>query len=236
MAAAVRASTKKSANSVGTGGTTTPGITTVTGDTLVVQVDDPNTSITVEDNKGNTFTENGSSQEATPNINRIRHFRCENANGGASHTVTVKWTSGSGDPSIFFLALSGCATSSYDSGSLANATDGSSPFTVTSGTLAQADSIVIGGICSGETSHTSYSNSSGFTREQEETNDGSFWPGAIFSKVVSATTGVALSVTNSGAANTALKIAAYKAAAAGGNFLKAVGPTFGYAGPSGAAA
>jgi len=196
---------------------TTASGTTATGDTLIVSVtfDETTTISSVADSKGNSYTLVASVQEGADGGSKVSMYRCEKAIGGTLHTATVNF-SGTAFPVAYLVRLTDVAGSSYDAGSLASGQDTSSPFTVTSGTFAQADTVVISSISNGHTSGTNgLFASSNFTVLGNESDFANFWVGAVGKLVVSATTAVTPSWTRTGSGNrAALIVAGFKAAKA----------------------
>lgn len=201
----------------GTSPTTGAVTTQVSGSTFIIFVvtDNSNTIGTPTDSKSNSYTAIGSEQSyGTIAPEKCRMFYKENGTGGSGHTAS----SGAGAfTTIFFLEITGAATSSFDSGSVAQAIDTASPYTVTSNTLAQAAELVV--VCIGNDSiigGTDFSESSGFIIQDEEQDGTLGSTGAIATKIVSATTALTPSFTiavGNGDAS-ALTIAGFKEAVA----------------------
>ncbi|OUM01663.1 hypothetical protein A8M77_15430 [Variovorax sp. JS1663] len=169
-------------------------------------------SLTISDNKGNTYTQIGTTRTSASGA-QIRRYRCENITGGSGHTVTATWGSSS-DATVHVLELAGVAAASLDSAASAQTDDNNPPWTVTSGTLAQADSIAIA--MTGTAFTGTWSESSGFTVQTQEGNNSLYWTGCAASRVVSATTALTPSFTISGGgSDCAVAIDVFKAAAAG---------------------
>jgi|GEM_PF-1622038 len=175
---------------------TTTGITTAaSGSTFVVAVSFDHTThvITgISDSKSNTYTLAGTAGD----FGSV--YYCSNCTGGASHTVTITFD-GAEYPIVHFLEITGAATSSYDSAVTAKAEVGSSPFTVTSGTSTQNNELIFSFIASNSGNNpVSYSESSGFTIQQQDGDGGNYWTSAVATKIVSATGTFAPSYTGSG--------------------------------------
>lgn len=212
MAASV-ANSRKALTS-GATSTTCASFTSTTGDTIFVTVSDASgqSGVTITDNKSNTYTQVGTTQVSALGGSQLRRFACQNANGGAGHTVTATWAANS-DAVVCVFDLTGVLAASLDKS--AQADDSSSPWTVTSATLTQADEIAISAV-SGSWSGT-FSESSGFTIDQQEGNNSLYWTSAAGSKVVSATTALtpSWSITGGGSGS-AVTIDTFKASAGGG--------------------
>jgi hypothetical protein len=213
MAASVANARK--ANTSGANTTTTTSFTSTAGSTIWVGVSDASGqgSLTISDNKGNTYTQIGTTRTSGSGA-QIRRFYCANIAGGAGHTVTATWGSNS-DATVHVLELAGVATASLDSAASAQADDNNPPWTVTSGTLAQADSIAVA--MTGTAFAGTWSESSGFTVQTQEGDNNLYWTGCAASRVVAATTALTPSFTISGGgSDCAVAVDVFKAAAAGG--------------------
>jgi len=194
---------------------TTSGVTTTTGSTFTVSstADFGVTINTPTDSKSNTYGALGTSQVDDTSALRMSVFYKENGTGGTGHTATVTY-SGSTYPTVYFSEVSGAATASYDSGSLAAATDNNgSPHDVTSGTFAQANNAVLTWVACDGGGTRAYS-CSGFTVSQE-TDGNNYWTGATGYKLVTATTAQLASWVDSSTRGL-MKIVAFKEAAGGG--------------------
>lgn len=193
MAAALGNHTKgRSGGSSVTGDAT---ISTPAGATLYVGLSfDAGASVSgaINDVAGNTFTLVGSTQ--TGNGNKEALYVCENALGSAVNNVTVNF-SASAFPSLFFGALLNVAAASLEGSSVTTGT--AFPYTASTGTLSQADEIILYmlGTSSGANPST-FTFGSGFTKIDEETDASQYWTGAIGYLVVSATTSVTASATH----------------------------------------
>lgn len=215
MAAAVRGSSV-----VGGSGVTsldTGSFTSATGDTIGVWFNygvstDP-TSVT--DNNGNTYTQRGKVSRAGGFTAFL--YTCENATGGAGTIVTLN-IGFTEYPTLAAVAMSGVLTSSVLDVLTTEGADTSQPWTLSSGTLAQADEIVFGfvGSDSGGSSDT-FTEGSGMTKLGEVVDSNLYWTGALAYVVVSATTARVQSWTNSGGgSNSTQLVSSFKASGGGG--------------------
>lgn len=194
---------------------TSSGVATTTGSTFTVSstADFGVTINTPTDSKSNVYGALGTSQVDDANSLRLSVFYKENGAGGAGHTATVTY-SGSTYPTVYFTEVAGAAVASYDSGSLAAATDNNgTPHDVTSGTFAQANNAVLTWVACDGGGTRAYS-CSGFTVTQE-TDGNNFWTGAFGYKLVTATTAQLASWVDSSTRGL-MKIVAFKEAAGGG--------------------
>lgn len=211
MSAAFGASVKVTGSA--TTSLTTGSITTqASGSTFVALTNDLASpgATPVSDNKGNSYGAAFASQ--LDSVTTLRAYKKENGAGGSGHTATFTFAA-SADPTCIFGELTSVAASSYDSGSLSQGTDTSTPFTNTSGALAQADSIVLSFIGTQGNASGGYTESTGFTIAQQETDSSLFWTAALGYKVVSSTSAVTPSWTISGGAtDAALITVAFKGA------------------------
>jgi hypothetical protein len=215
MAAAVRGSSV-----VGGSGVTslaTGSFTSATGDTIGVWFNygastDP-TSVT--DNKGNTYTQRGKVSRTGSFTSFL--YTCENATGGAGTVVTLN-IGFTEYPTLAAVAMSGVVTSSVLDVLTTDGVDTVQPWTLSSGTLAQADEIVFGfvGSDSGGASDT-FTEGSGMTKLGEVVDSNLYWTGALAYVVVAATTARVQSWTNSGGGSNSTQIvASFKASGGGG--------------------
>lgn len=212
MSIAVGQHATASGNSPTTGAVTTQ----VSGSTFVIFVltDTSHTIGTPTDSKSNSYTAIGSEQAyGSVAPEKCRVFYKENGVGGSGHTAN----SGAGTfTSIFFLEITGAAASSFDSGSVAQANDAVSPYTVTSNTLAQAAELVVATIgFDSIIGGTVFSESTGFTIQDQEQDGTLGSTGAIATKIVSSTTALTPSFTIAvgNGSETALTIIGFKEAA-----------------------
>jgi len=159
----------------GNSAATTAGATS-TGDTLVAVASfDPSTTInSVADTAGNS---NGAAKASLQGGAKLAIYVKENATGHASNVLTIGF-SGNAFASIHFIKITGAATSSYDGSSLASGTDGTSPYTITSGAFAQANNVVLA-IAELNTGGNGNYTSSNFTLLSQETDVGSFWTASL---------------------------------------------------------
>jgi hypothetical protein len=213
----------RKANTSGANTTTTTSFTSTAGGTIWVGVSDASGqgSLTISDNKGNTYTQIGTTRTSGSGA-QIRRYYCANIAGGAGHTVTATWGSNS-DATVHVLELAGVATASLDSAASAQTDDNNPPWTVTSGTLAQADSIAIA--MTGTAFNGTWSESSGFTVQTQEGDNNLYWTGCAASRVVAATTALTPSFTISGGgSDCAVAIDVFKASAGGTSYDLTVDP------------
>jgi hypothetical protein len=213
----------RKANTSGANTTTTTSFTSTAGSTIWVGVSDASGqgSLTISDNKGNTYTQIGTTRTSASGA-QIRRYYCANIAGGAGHTVTATWGSNS-DATVHVLELAGVATASLDSAASAQTDDSNPPWTVTSGTLAQADSIAIA--MTGTAFNGTWSESSGFTVQTQEGDNNLYWTGCAASRVVAATTALTPSFTISGGgSDCAVAIDVFKASAGGTSYDLTVDP------------
>jgi hypothetical protein len=236
MAGSVRTSIFAGASS-GTTSLTTGSITTLSsGSTFVVSNNsEGGRANTPTDSKSNGYT--ATRAEATSGSGGgCRLWYKENGTGGSSHTATVTY-SGSSLPSITLTELTGVDPASFDSGSANGGNDNGSPYTITSGTLAQADSIVLCLLGSDTGSNPgTLAESTGFTIYASGLNGAVYWVSGMAYKVVSATTALTPSWTAVGASDCVLQIAAFKASSGGVSHPSSGTPTAGSATVAGTAA
>ena len=169
------------------------------------------------DTDGNTLSVSGSSGGAYSLVGqvggfnpRLWAFKKENHPGGAE-TLTFNF-SASADPALSFAQYS---ASTVDSASLNSGNTSSNPLALSSNTLASVNSTVVLLTGSDEGGTVNYTESTGFTKDQEQSDGNLYWSHAIFHKAVSATTAVSSS-TSTGGSFGSLKGLIFALTAAGG--------------------
>jgi hypothetical protein len=194
--------------------TTAAGTTAASGSTFVAAVswDASASSPTVTDNKSNTYTAQGTPQVDTRGA-YVQLFVCQNGTGGASHTATFT-TSGASYPVIHLIEITGAEAASLDK--IAQGSDVSTPFTVTSATLSQADEVVISiCACNSGTASNAYALSGG-TVLSEELDTSNYWTSAAGYTVVSSTAAVTHTWTRATFTEAGIALATFKQASGGG--------------------
>lgn len=196
----------------------TAGFASTSGSTFVICVSDPNANVTISDNKGNSYSQVGTDQLLAAGTGNVtgQMWQCPNGAGGAGHTATVTFTSGTGDCAFYFLEIGDAANPSIDSGSISQGTDASTPFERTTGTLAQADSLIVAFAFNND-SASSFTAASPLTTQLQETNVALYWTSAVATGVVASTAAVTASFTCTGSPGTGglgLIVAAFKQAGA----------------------
>lgn len=211
------------ASLVGFGKTATNTVTTAAGavsagDTLVLIVSfDPGVTVSSTSTSGTGSDAFGAAKVSATGLGKIAAYVIENATGGGSVTATVNF-SGSAFPSAHLLKCTGVATSSYDATSLGSASDATSPYTVTSGTFAQANNIVIAAVESNWGTNGAY-NSSNFTIVSSESDVTNQWTSGVGKFYHTATTAVTPSFTRTNDVGGASRVIVlgFKEAAVGGS-------------------
>lgn len=192
---------------------TTSGVTTTTGSTFVVS-STAAAGVTVNkptDSKSNDYGTAKSDQTNTGS-GRLAVWVKENGAGGASHTFTVTYSAAT-DPAVIIKECAGAATASYDAGSLAQAARTNGVYTAgPTGTLAQANNVVLSFVASDAGGTLTYAGPPNIT---QETDGNTYWTQATGHSFVTSTAAVTHSwtVSGSGVLNC---IFAIKEAAAGG--------------------
>lgn len=204
---------------VGSGVTsvTTSGVTTTTGSTFLIICSCGNgPTMTPSDSKGNTYTliDNQVASGA-----QISGWYKTNGTGGAGHTATVS-ISGTEYPVLHFIELAGADAASFDATSV-NSGTASGPYSLTSGTLAQADSLVVAWAASDAAGAQNYA-ASGYTVNRETDGD-NYWTSANGYKQAGSTSAQTATWTGIGGV-VAMGIAAFKAAAGGADYNLTVDP------------
>jgi len=195
--------------------TTASGTTSASGSTFVylVSFDATVTASTPTDSKSNTYVQKATTL-TTGHGDKVAVYVCENGTGGASHTVSQTF-SGSAAAAGYLIEVTGATTTPTDIA--LTGTDASSPFTIASGTLAQANEAVLTiCACNQTVSSTNTYSSSNTTILSQESNGASFWTSAVSLLVTSATTSVSPSFTDTQGTAAGLIIVSFKEAAGGG--------------------
>lgn len=175
---------------------TTAGSVT-TGDALVAIVSyDPGVTISsISDTAGNTYTLR---QANTGGFAHMSVYSVDNATGHANNVLTVNF-SGTAFPVAHLIKVTDAATACYDSGSLASGSPTTIPWTLTSGTLAQADSVVITCTEANRNGGTgAYAIGGSWTLLSEEPDVNNFWTSAVAKLVVASTSAVTPSWSKTG--------------------------------------
>lgn len=210
---AISAGVSVAAHSAGSATTLTSGSVTsaASGSTFVVFIQADSTLNTPSDSKGNTYTA-VTAQTTNSGINS-RMYYCQNGTGGASHTFTFT-TGGSANLSIYALEILGGLTSGIldQQNSIL---DSASPYTVTTPTTTQAAELAVACL-SGNSAVTpaTHAESTGYTKQCEVTTGGPDWPGALYTKVLSATGAQTPSFTEASSSTGGVHCATFKEASA----------------------
>lgn len=214
--------------SSGSSVTTTAGTTATSGSSFALLVSwDETVSIsgTITDSKSNVYTAVGTPQgDWTSTWGTSQWFYCENGTGGTSHSVTVNFT-GTAFPTAHLIEVTSAnGAPVFDTAADAQVQDAASPYTVTSGTLTNATSVVLSGCGANRGADGAYS-SSNFTVLSQEPAVSSFWTSGAAKLVVSATTAVTPSWTVLNRSETAgvTVIAFYEPAAGSSSITPTVG-------------
>lgn len=206
----------------GNGTLTTGGGTTTSGSTFLIALSYDasatlSTALSALDNKSNTYTQIGTTQTAS-GAKRALYY-CANGTGGATHTASAAF-SASSFGSIYLVEITGAAASPLDI-NVADASDATTPFTLGTGTLAQADELVIGIVGNGEGQNPMGYASSNMTELGQEGNGASFWTSGLFKAVVASTSSFVASFTSNGGNNIhAIQLATFKQGSGGGATVK----------------
>jgi hypothetical protein len=211
---------KAQAQGSGVASITTVGMTTTTGNTVVVSIGCGPDFISLTDNG----TSNTVTAVAAPTLNPGGGeldliVKClMNINGKVGHTFTANFTNDF--CSMTAIELAGVTASSLDTGSVASGSDLTSPYTVTSNTFAQADEIVLlfNGPYAGGTS--TFSESTGFTSIGGQNDNNNYCGNWNWYKNVLSTSALTPSLTDSTGTSYAgmlMVIAGFKSSASGGN-------------------
>jgi hypothetical protein len=180
---------------------------------IVCSFDPSTTNNTPTDTFGNTYSIVGTVMTAGGGSKLVR-YRCVGGTGGAGHAATMTF-SASAFSTLHLIELTGLIASPVDVA--VQGTDATSPYTISSGALAQADEVLIAALEQNVGGAGAYS-SSNFTVLSNEPDTGSFWTSGVAKLVVSASSSVTPSFTRLNATDAVSNIFvdSYKATASGG--------------------
>jgi hypothetical protein len=192
---------------------TASGTTAASGSTFVylVSFDATTTASTPTDNKSNTYVQK-STTLTTGNGDRCAMWVCENGAGGSGHILSQTFTA---NPSAagHLIEITGATTTPTDIA--LTGTDTSTPFTISTGTLAQAAEVVIALCMSNQgVSATNTYSSSNTTILSQESNGATFWTSAVSAQVVASTASFTPSFTDTAGTAAGLLIISFKQGAA----------------------
>lgn len=199
MASPTLISSGKSGASGSTSPTLNAGTITAGSTVLAFASDTDGNTLSVSGSSGGSYALVGQIGSFNP---RLWCFKKENHPGGAE-TLTFNF-SVSADPALSFMQWSPCTV---DSASFASANSGSSPWTLSSNALASADSSIVYAASCDAGGVVTYSESTGFTKDQEQNLGDLYWTHATFHKDVSSTAavGTSLTISTPSAAPTSVK-------------------------------
>lgn len=148
------------------------------------------------DNKGNSFVLRGAPVNYG-STSRVACYTCENGTGGSGHTFTFN-ASTTAYPYVFAFEILGAnASSAIDV--IQVGTDGNSPFVIASGTLAQANELLIAGLGTNSGNDpATCTPGAGWTLVQEGTDGINQWTGAVVYQIVSSVSSVSTAATQLG--------------------------------------
>jgi len=197
--------------------TTTAG-TTATGDALVVFGSGEQYPSSISDSKGNTYTLATSFSYGPI---KMWAYVCKPGDsgyvgGGSSHTVTVNY-SATDYPVVHFIRVPNVISSGSLDVVLASDVATAATRVKATGTLAQADEVVLAAISQASSEPTSVT-SSNLTILSEEHDGGLYWPSSVGGTTVSSTASLDCDFTYSptGGATEIIVILTFKLSAGGG--------------------
>ncbi len=169
----------------------------------------------VVDNKSNTYTSVGSPIQYLTNILKLQLFKCENGAGGSGHIWELE-VDNDQFLTFFVVEVTGAGTGGEDTGARASVNDTASPFTVTSGSTAQANELLIAFVGFNTAVISGLAESSGFTIKESVLSGTSDAPGCVATRIVSSTGAYTPSFTGTGLTDCGLWIVAVKEPGGGG--------------------
>lgn len=170
---------------------------------------------TVTDSKSNTYAAQGTTQTVDGN-HKIQWYACTGTcTGGASHTATVTF-SATAFPTCHLVEITGAATSSPIDKTV-NGTNTTSPYaSAATGTLAQANEVVLS-LCAANAGSDGAYAFSNMTLLSSEPAVSSFWTSGVGKQVVASTASFTPSCTRTGSSgNGSDTLITFKAEGAGG--------------------
>lgn len=198
--------------------------TAASGSTIDVLIawNSAQTFTSIADNKGNSanYVQIGT-ERTTAGGARVRRYRCENAAGGAGHTVTAT-VSALTNILVLMVEIIGVLTSGA-ADQIDGRTDATTPFTLAAGlTTTQADEVLVAALLgnSGSNPATHAETGLGGSTVQagaEETNGSTFWTGCMATAIKASTGTFNPSFTETGGTEGDVSLVTYKVAAAGGS-------------------
>ena len=189
-----------------TAGTSTGGSGSI--GVLVCSFDPGTTNNTPSDSKSNTWTIIGA---VVTGIGKTVWYKSENWTGGASHTATMTFAANA-FPTLHLIEVTGAATTTPQDINVSGVPT-ASPYTISSGTLAQANEVLIASLEQNVGSAGNYS-SSNFTILSDEPDVVNFWTSGVGKLVVASTSSVTPSFTraNSTNGNSGMRVVSFKEA------------------------
>ncbi|MBP8176630.1 MAG: hypothetical protein KAX77_02595 [Xanthomonadales bacterium] len=206
--------------------TTGSGTSTVSGSSFLIAVswDAGVTISSVSDSKSNTYTAVGTPQNdgGAGSGGNHQFYVCENGTGGSSHTATVNF-SGTAYPTVHLIEITG-ASAAPEQDIAVQTQDAGTPFTHATGTLAQANEVIVA-MCGANIGSAGAYASSNFTILSDENDVSQYWGSAVAKLVVSSTSSVTPSFTrtNSSGAAAVLAISFFETASGPSTISAAAG-------------
>lgn len=202
---------------------TTGGITTTTGNLVVLDCYFYKTGFfsSVSDNgSANSWTNSVADHTYAAGVVSARQYYNPNINGKAGHTFTLTMSAGAPGgnfPTLAVTEISGQAASPFDVSAIVDDSSGTTHTTASTGTLAQANNLVLGMGGAGQTATVSVS--SPWTQLENISNDGNREGIVTAYQNVSATAALTFAYTTSNSVVASGHITVWKEAAGGGTFL-----------------
>lgn len=196
---------------------TSSGITTTSGSLIVVTCYGYGASSTpiasnCTDSKGNTYSLADAIGNGGAEVVAI--FYAENITGGASHTVSVNLPGGAFATNIDVLEVTGAATATSLDKHVTGTGTGTNPVTSATGTLSQADEIIICVFAQDTGTNNAISPAATWSSGGSEPDGTAHMVGATAYKIVSATTTTSHTWSDASSGSYRTVIASFKAPAA----------------------
>lgn len=176
----------------------------------------------VTDNKGNTYVKQGATSTVggRTDLNASEVWVAVNGVGGAGHVLTVTFTNSSVFAVGHLIELQGVDTASPVDVVITAAQLSTPPLIINTGTLSQADEVilVLASIVSNSGTATYVDGTGTYSLLSQETDNSNFWTSSVWAKVVSSATETVTSIAIAESATTfpVGNLLTFKVAASGG--------------------
>lgn len=177
------------------------GVSITNGSTILIVTATSSSVSSITDTSSNSYSQIVN-QGSSPTL---YVWKATGATGGASVVVTINYGA-SGSRSAALIEVVDPVAQDL----LASGNDASSPFTITTSTLAKANELVIlAGASDSSSNPATFAESTGFTIQEKQENGSTYWAMFAATKTVSDTSALTPSFTSTGASNGRLAVMSY---------------------------